>query len=311
MERKRPNSLGAYLPFPEVTFAVSMKIPWQMLSGTRQKEHKQVQHHSTASVLLPKEQGTRMFSTAEQQRMFLIFLRDGQMEYELLFKENSISQGYFVLYTYSKQARLAFYLMRSVFVHTKIKNISNFPLANAVNACSTTKNEMSGFLLHSWPYRYVWDPLLYQNKSAVLQHNIVYLRKSKNLNARPSHADLHNLVIAGEIVSHLLHISRCFSPSLGIYQYLHIQRSLFPSDTLFKAKYSQTTFTAVKQHMIFRVRLDFQQWICSYRCPENRWLTPASCLTMSAQSPSCSAKPETLQTLCYLISGTVNTLLAL
>lgn len=98
METKCPNSLGAYLPFPEVTFAVSMKIPWETLSRTRQKEREQVQHHSSALVLLPKEQETTMFITPEQQRVFLIFFSNGRMEYKLLFKANSISQGYFVVY---------------------------------------------------------------------------------------------------------------------------------------------------------------------------------------------------------------------
>lgn len=98
VERKCPNSLGAYLLFPEVTFAVSVKIPGETLSRTRQKEREQVQHHSSAAALLPKEQRTTMFTTSEQRSMFLIFFSDGQMEYKLLFKENSISQGYFVVY---------------------------------------------------------------------------------------------------------------------------------------------------------------------------------------------------------------------
>lgn len=133
-------------------------------------------------------------------------------------------------------------------------------MANAVGACSTTEKETAGFPLQSLSHKYVWDSLLYQNKSSVLQSNTVSLRKFKTLNVRSSDHPMlssSDLAITAKIASHLLHISRCCSPSLSIYQYLHIQRSLFPSNTSFKVKNSQTTCTPIKQHVIFRVRLDF------------------------------------------------------
>jgi len=96
---------------------------------------------------------------------------------------------------HSKQVQLAFYLIRPIFVYTVIKDIgihqdSNFPLANAVDACSSTEKETANFLLHSLSHRHVRDPLLYQNEISVLNGNTIYLRQFKNLNARTSHAEL-------------------------------------------------------------------------------------------------------------------------
>lgn len=78
MEMKCPESLGVYLPFPEVTFAISMKLPWEIHSRVRQNKGKQVQHYSSISVLLPKEQGTTGFITSEELRMLLIFFSMGK-----------------------------------------------------------------------------------------------------------------------------------------------------------------------------------------------------------------------------------------
>lgn len=115
---KCSGSLGAYLPFPGVSFAVSMKILWETLSRWRQNECESVEHESSPTAN-PKNRKA-MIIASEEQRMVLDFFSDRLTEQILLFKKRKKKTSSRLFCSlYSKPAQLAFYLIRSTSVYTK------------------------------------------------------------------------------------------------------------------------------------------------------------------------------------------------
>lgn len=146
-------------------------------------EGRQVQHNPSTSTLLSNEQGTTVLTTPEQHRMVFMLFSNGLMEHRLIFQENSVCWGYFVVYRANRH-NLHFTLQGSSLYTARLKNVSMFLIAKAVDACSTTGKKEQAF--HCTACHIDLSGILcFTNIRAelVLQSNAISLRNIHNLNA--------------------------------------------------------------------------------------------------------------------------------
>lgn len=122
MEGKCPNRLGAYLPFPEMTSAISKKIPgelfnrWSMKAG---RYRNILAHHHCSPMnreqqCSPPQNSTGWCSSSSDPLQQ--WANGAQTD---LPREQCLPRLFCSLS--GKQAQLAFLLIRSIFVHSKIK----------------------------------------------------------------------------------------------------------------------------------------------------------------------------------------------
>lgn len=118
MERKCPNRLGTYLPFPEMTSLISMKIPGELLNrwSTKADRYSIILAH-WHSLQWTGNNSTGHPRTA-QDGVHLLQQRGNGAQTDLT-REQCLPRWFCSLS--GKQAQLAFHLIRSIFVHSKIK----------------------------------------------------------------------------------------------------------------------------------------------------------------------------------------------
>lgn len=140
MERKCPNRLGAYLPFLEMTSAISMNIPGELLNrwSTKADRYSIILAHQHSLQWTGNNSAHHPRTAQDGAHPLQQGANGAQTD---LPREQCLPRSLCNLS--GKQAQLVFHLIRSIFYIAILKNVSMFLLANAIDACSPTEKKTS------------------------------------------------------------------------------------------------------------------------------------------------------------------------